>query len=142
MKLNRFIFLNLFCLILLTGCVSREQADAKLAKACQAAVDVFLEDSKIDHIYDSKFSASPIGTDFRHVIISTIIVDGWIEIESDFECVFQESFGLFNSGYAPAIEQVRVDDILIGRSGGEILGNPDDFVKLTDAVRKSLYEDK
>ena len=138
---NRLSFVfALICIALLTGCVNREQADAKLAKACKAAVEVFLpEDQRIDTIKDATFTPSPEGPDFRHVTIHTVMIDGWLEAEYDYDCVFQEGFGFLNSGYTASIEKVRINDETIGRSGNEILGDADDFIKMTDAVRESLY---
>ena len=120
MKTNTRITLALLCVLALTGCVNREQADAKLAKACEAAVNVFLgEGQRIDKIKDASFTASPIGPDMRHVTIHTIMMDGWIEAENDYECVFQEGFGFLNSGYTASIYQVKVGEDVYGKSGND-----------------------
>ena len=141
MKKSLLVILALSVLTL-SGCVSREQADAKLAKACQAAVNVFLpEGQHIEKISGADFTASPEGPDFRHVTIHTIMMDGWLETEYDYECVFQEGFGFMNSGFTASIHQVIVDGEVYGKAGNEILGDAQDHIKLNEAVRKSLYAD-
>ncbi len=135
------VCLTFACVLALSGCVNREQADAKLSKACEAAVTVFLaEGQKIDKVKSADFTASPEGPDMRHVTIHTIMMDGWIEAENDYECIFQEGFGFLNSGYTASIEQVKVGETVVGRAGGEILGGAEDHMKMNDAVRKALYE--
>jgi len=134
-------FLSFVCLLVLSGCVSREQADAKLARACEAAVNVFLdEDQQIGEVKNATFSGSPVGTDYRHVTIHTITMDGWIEAENDYDCVFQEGFGFMSMGYTASIYQVTVHDQTVGKSGNEILGTASDHMKLNEAVRAALYE--
>lgn len=141
MKKSLFLPVALVSILILGGCVKREQADAKLANACMAAVNVFLDESEqIDHLKGSDFTASPEGPDFRHVTIHAVSIDGWLESESDYECIFQEGFGFMNSGYSASIYQVRAGDSVYGKSGNEILGDAEDHLKLNDAVRKALYE--
>jgi len=134
--------LSLICLVALTGCVNREQADARLARACAAGVTALMpEGSRIDRVSRHRATASPVGPAYRHITITGIYVDGWLEDENEYECTFEESFGFLNSGYTASIYQVKIDDMVIGGAGGDILGDAQDFIKLTNAVRKSLYEE-
>jgi hypothetical protein len=134
------LFTVVICVLALTGCVNREQADAKLSKACEAAVGVFLpEGQRIDKIKDAAYSASPEGPGFRHVTINTIMMDGWLETENAYECIFQEGFGFMNSNFTASIHQVKIGDRVVGKSGNEILGDAQDHIKLNEAVRKALY---
>lgn len=128
------------CALILSGCVSREQADAKLAKGCAAGVGAMLpEGRKIERTIDTKFSPSPEGQGMRHVKLKAIENDGFLEVESDFECVFEESFGFMRMGYTAFIYQVRTGERIVGKSGNEILGDANDFLKLTDAIRDAMY---
>ena len=139
-RLFRFMILC-FCLIGLSACVDRDQADAMLVKGCLAGVGSLLpEGETTGQVKDKSFSASPEGPDMRYVKITTIAGDGWLEEERVFECVFQESFGLFNSNYVASIHQLRFNDQIYGKAGNEIQGSFDDFVKLTDAIREAMYE--
>lgn len=128
-------------ILALSGCVSREQADAKLAKGCEAGINALLtEPRKIEKILETKFSPSPEGAGMRHVALHVMENDGWLEVESDFECVFEESFGILQMSHAASIYQVRTGERIVGKSGNEILGDANDFLKLTDAIRKAMYE--
>ena len=127
------------CALLLAGCVSREQADAKLGKGCAAGISALLpEGRKIERIVDTKFSASPLGDDMRLVQLKAIENDGFLEIETNFECTFEEGFGPFGLSYNGVIHQMRIGETIIGRSGDEILGSATDFIKLTDAVTDAM----
>ena len=129
------------CVLVLGGCVSREQADAKLANACKAGVQSLLpEGSTIDRIASTDFAPSPEGHNMRHVKIKTVTLDGWLETEAEYECIFDESFGFMNANYTASIYQLRTGDAVYGKAGNEILGDAQDFIKLTDAIRKALYE--
>lgn len=138
---SRFLaFFGLAAVLLLTGCMSREQADAKLSTACGAAVGAMLpEGSRIDSVKAFHGEPSGEGPGLRHMTITAMYMDGWIEQENEYECVFEESFGFASMSYTASIYQVRWDGEMIGKSGGEIVGDAEDFIKLTDAVRKSLY---
>ena len=128
--------------LLLTGCVNREQADAKLSRACAAAVGALLpEGAKIDSVKEFKASASPEGQGYRHLDITAVYLDGWIEQENQYQCIFEEGFGFLNMGYTAAIYQVNTGERIVGKSGNEIMGDAQDFLKLNDAVRGALYEE-
>lgn len=139
-QLSRFAILGV-CVVALSGCVNREQADAILVKGCMAGVGSLLpEGETTGEIKDKSFSPSSIGPGMRYVKITTTAADGWLEEANTFECIFDESFGLFNSNYVASIYQLRFGDQVYGKSGNEIQGSFDDFLKLTDAIRKAMYE--
>ena len=123
----------------LTGCVNREQADAKLGNACKAAVNEFLgAGMQIDRIESVDASPSPVGNGYRHVLLNTITVDGWLEEKNQYECTFEESFGFMKMNYTASFYQLRIGEEMIGKSGNEIVGSAQDFMKITDAVRQAL----
>lgn len=135
------IFLIALISVALTGCVNREQADTKLGNACKAAVNQFLgEGRKIDRIESIHASPAPVGPGYRHVELNTITIDGWLEEEDKYECIFEESFGFMKMNYTASFYQLRIEDQMIGKSGNEIVGSAQDFMKITDAVREALYE--
>jgi hypothetical protein len=135
------ILLALLCFPALAGCVSREQADAKLIKGCTAGVSVLLPEGRtVGEIKGSQITASPEGPDFRHVTLNAVEKDNWLENEVQYECTFEEEFGFMNSSYTGSIYQIKFDDQVYGKSGGEILGSAEDFLKLTDAIRKAMYQ--
>lgn len=138
-RFSTFIIMGT-CAMLLSGCVSREQADAKLAKACEAGVNAILpEGRKITRVADTEFSPATEGQGMRHVVLKAVETDGFLETETEFVCVFEESFGFLNTGYTAAAYQVRAGDLVVGKSGNEILGDAQIFMKLNDAMRDAMY---
>src|SRR3982751_473162 len=116
-----FIFISLSCALLLAGCVSRDEADMKLAHACRAGVQTLLpENLKIDRIVGREASKSPEGADMRYIKIKTVTVDGMLEEDKEYECIFEEQFGLMNMDYTASVYQVRTGDATYGKSGKEI----------------------
>ena len=138
----RFSIICAAALLLLTGCVDRAAADAKLAKGCEAGIAAMLpEGVKIGKILGTEYTDSVEGRGFRHVKLQAIETDGWAETEKDYVCIFEESFGFLNTHHTAAIYQLRVsEDQVYGKSGREILGDAQDFIKLTDAIREAMYQ--
>lgn len=129
-----------FAALLLSGCVSREQADAKLAKACEAGIRATLPDYQtFEEVLEVKASDSSIGPNMRQIRIKGKLEDGWLGIEENFTCVFDESFGFLGSSHTAAIYQLRLPGKVIGQAGPDITGSAQDFIKLTDAVSEALY---
>ncbi|MBU0800359.1 MAG: hypothetical protein KKA05_05080 [Alphaproteobacteria bacterium] len=128
--------------LLLSGCVDRAAADAQLAKGCEAGVNALLtDDMKITRVDSSSFSASPEGQGFRHVSLKALITDGWAEENREFVCIFEESFGFLNASHTAALYQLRLSpEEIYGKSGKEILGDTQAFIKLNDAIREAMYQ--
>lgn len=134
-------FWILLCLLALGGCVSREQADAKLARGCEAGVKAILpEGYSVARIESTEFSPATQGTGYRHVTLKAVELDGWLETPKEYECVFEESFGFLSANHTAAIYQIRAGDKVVGKSGREIIGETEDFLKLTEAIRRAMYE--
>lgn len=141
MELKKYGILAAISILTLSGCVTREQADAKLAKGCAAGAEALLpEGGKVNNIIESTFGPSPEGPGMRHVKIKTATMDGWLEEEKTYECIFEESFGIFKSNHTASIYQVRTGEQIYGKAGNEIKGSTEDFIRLTDAIRKAMYE--
>ncbi|HTK83916.1 MAG TPA: hypothetical protein VL625_02420 [Patescibacteria group bacterium] len=141
MRNTSALFIGLSCALLLTGCVSRDDADMQLAHACRAGVQTLLpQNLKIDRIVGREASKSPEGQDMRYIKIKTVTIDGMLEEDKDYECIFEEDFGMFGMGYTASVYQVRTGDAMYGRSGNELKGDAEIFLKLTDAMRNALYE--
>lgn len=132
--------LTIAALVLPLGaCVNRDQADARLARGCAAAVELFLpEGIKIKEIKGRTFGASEQGPDFRQVTLSAVESDGWADVDKEYRCVFQEQFGFLGNGHTAAIEQVRANDNVYGKENGQILGTFEEHLKLTEIVEKAL----
>lgn len=130
------------CAISLTACVSRQDADTKLVNACVAGIDALNgEEKEISKVLSSSSEPSPVGQDYRHIKMTVLETDHWLEDEVVYECVFEESFGFLKNNYTAAIYQLRLGNgRIVGKSGREIVGSVDEFMMLEDAIRKALYE--
>lgn len=128
--------------LMLSGCVDRATADERLARGCEAGVNAMLpEGMKIGTIKRKDFSPSPEGQGYRRVMLDAVATDGWAEDHREFICVFEESFGFMNASHTAAIYQLRVsEDEVYGKSGRQIMGDAQDFIRLTDAIRKAMYD--
>lgn len=137
---QRFLLLGV-CALTLSACVTREQADETLAKGCAAGVASLLPDGEtVGTVKEKNFSPSPETPGARHVALVMTHMDGYLEEDVKYECIFEETFGFLNTSHIASIYQVRFNDQVIGRSGGEIKGEFEQFTKLTDAIREAMYE--
>ncbi len=135
----RSFFLSVFTLLLLTGCVSREQADEKLAIGCAAGAELFIEEGyEIKEIVKKTFKTSSLGNGYRDVRLDVVESDGWHEVEKDYTCIFFENYALFGMGYTATIEQLKLDDEIYGKDGDKILGSMQDHLKLVETVDRAL----
>lgn len=136
----RFAVLSL-CALSLGGCVNREQADTKLAKGCAAAAGTLIpEGQTLGEVLEKKSTPSPEGANYRHITIKVKQMDGWLEGDGTYECTFEEDFGFMNGNYTGSLYQFKVGDKTYGKAGNEILGTAEEFIKITDAVRKAMYQ--
>lgn len=137
MKL-RFLF-AVFLSLPLCSCVDRDQADARLARGCEAAAALFLpEGTTIREVRKRVFSAAEEGAGFRRVVLTAIETDGWSDVDKAYECVFVEEFGFLGNGYTAQIERLTADGNIYGKKEGKILGEFGDHLKLTETVEKAL----
>ncbi len=136
------LILAALALVSLTGCIDRTQADAKLARGCEAGVNTMLEKGdRIGKVVKTEFTPATEGPGMRHVTLTATIKDDWSEEEQTYECVFEEDFGFMNTNYAASIYQIKAGDKTVGKSGNEIMGDAEDFIKLNDAIRQAMYRD-
>ncbi|MDB5491239.1 MAG: putative lipoprotein [Micavibrio sp.] len=133
--------LLLLCALSLSGCVNRAQADTKLAKGCAAAAGALLPDGQtLGEVLEKKSTPSPEGPNYRHMTIKVKQMDGWLEGDGTYECTFEEDFGFLNAQYTGSLYQLKIGEKTYGKAGNEVMGTAEDFLKITDAVRKAMYE--
>jgi len=131
----------LLSLALLSGCVDRASADAKLARGCAAGAEIFLDEGfKIKEIKNKKFQDAPgLGRGYREVTLDVIESDGWYDGEKTYQCIFVESTGFLNMGHSATIYQLRLsDDEVYGKEGDKIIGSFEDHLKLTETVEQGM----
>ncbi len=126
----------------LTACVTREQADEKLARGCAAGADMFMTDGyKTKSIKQSTFADSAdLGPGYRVANVTLVVSDGWAEVDKDISCIFSESHGFMGASYNAQIYQLKLDEQIIGKEGNEIVGGYDANLKLTEGVDKALMQ--
>ncbi|HPF77873.1 MAG TPA: hypothetical protein PLF01_01155 [Alphaproteobacteria bacterium] len=136
----RFLLVALLSLGL-TACVSQDQADEKMAKGCEAAVNILLKDEgkQLSEIKVKRYADEQAeGGLHRRITLMGIEKDGWLELDKSYSCLFAQDWGLFKSSHEALLVQVQIDDQLYGKKDGVIQGTLEDFIKLTDAVHKAM----
>ena len=138
--MKSYIWPLLAVTILLAGCVSRDQADSKLAKGCEAGAKAFLADNiKVKEVKQKTFrDSAEFGTGYRTVILNVIESDGWYEPDKQYKCVFAEEFGPFGMSYSASIYQLKINDQTYGKDGDKIIGDLNDHMKLKEAVDRGM----
>ena len=130
----------LACVLVLTGCVQRGQADERLARGCAAAAEMFLDDGfRIKEITNKTFRDDPdLGKGYRQVTLSAVETDRWLDVDKEYRCIFVEEFGFLNSTHTATIYQVKVNGETYGREGDQILGSFEDQLRLTETVEQAM----
>jgi hypothetical protein len=133
-------WLMLLSVLVLSGCVSREDADAKLARGCAAGAELFLEEGyKIKEIKDKIFRDDPeLGRGYREVRLFVVESDGWYDADQEYKCIFEETMGPFGMSHAATIHQLKMHDQTWGKEGDKIVGSFDDHLKLTETVEQGM----
>lgn len=128
-------------LVLLTACGSKEQANTKMARGCEAAVKVMLNKADFTRQIDSVKSKSfGMADGYRLVTIHTITrnKDTGEEADESFDCKFEET-QLFNYlKWSASLVQLKIDDVTYGSDAGEIYGSVEDQIALTNAVEEAM----
>lgn len=135
------LFFTLCVTAFLSGCGGREQADTKLARACESAVKVMLNKSDYDRQID-KVKGKKIGMSDGYRLVTIDVLSKTKEFsnpkDESFECKFDESMGPFGFGYHAALVSLKIDDVVYGSNGGEIYGSIQDQMAIMTAVEQAL----
>lgn len=129
-------------LLLLSGCVSQDQADAKLAIGCEAGVDSLLGTAKIKEIKTKTYAFEENENgQHRRVTLNAVTKDGWMETNKTYSCLFAQQWGLFKSSHVGMLVQIKFPDgKIVGEDNGKIVGDTEDFIKLSDTVQHAMTE--
>lgn len=142
MTLNKFLsaLFLLGVVLALSGCISRAEADARLAIGCAAGVELFLpEGFEIKQIKDQIFRDDPeFGSGYREVRLFAVQSDGWYDDEKEFRCIFAEDMAPFGLSHTATIYQLQIDDEIYGKKDGKILGSFEDHLRLTETVEQNM----
>lgn len=123
----------------LTGCVTQEQADEKMAKGCEAGVSSMIAPKEIAAVKTRNYADEQAeGGLHRRVTLGVTEKDGWLELDKEYSCLFMEEWGMFKSSHKALLVQVQIDDSTYGKVNGVITGSLDDFLKLTEHVDEAM----
>jgi hypothetical protein len=138
MTMRRYTWIALASVFILTGCISREQADAKLERGCAAGAELFMgEGHKVKEIKDRQFRDDPtLGSGYREVRLVVIDTDGWYDADKEIKCIFAENFNFLQ--HTATIYQLKMDEKTWGMEGKEILGTMEEHLKLTETVEQGM----
>ena len=123
----------------LSGCVSQEQADAKMFKGCEAAVRTMIAPKEIKDVKSTTAAAEKtMGSTYRRVTVKYTEAGDFAESEKTGTCLFSEQWGLFKSTHTSMLEQVTYNDQLLGKKDGTIHGDMNSFMKLNESVDAAM----
>lgn len=126
---------------LLTGCVTQQQADIKMAEGCAAGIQSLISPKEIKEVKTKNFSDEQVeGGLHRRVTLGIVEKDGWAEYDKEYSCLFMQDWGLFKMSHRALLVQVKIDDDVYGKKDGTILGNMQDFLKLTNVVDGAMAQ--
>ena len=138
----RIIFIVLISLSL-TACISQDQADIKMANGCAAGINALIspEGKEVATIKVQRYANEQAeGGLHRRVTIEAIEKDGWLELDKEYSCLFMQQCGPFKSSHRALLVQVNIDDEIIGKKDGKIMGSYEDFSNLSSAVADGLRQ--
>lgn len=140
--MNKFLILTLCSVFLMTGCSSREEADKKIAKGCEAGVRSLLAmdkyDRQIDKVKKVTYGKDDLG---RLVTLDAGIKNKAYSYDGDesFTCIFSEEYSFGFIAYKASLERLTIGTDVYGRdANGTIQGELNDYMRLTDAVQDAM----
>lgn len=131
--------LALLSVFVLSGCVTQQQADAKMGKGCEASVIAMIAPKTLMTVKSTNYSDEQNKESlYRRVTIVAVEKDGWLELEKTYSCLFAQDWGLFKSSHTAMLEQLVIGDQILGKKDGVIQGSMDDFLQLTGAAETAM----
>ncbi len=140
MKKYSLSFLSVLSLLVLSACVSQDQADEKMVKGCKAAIEVAIAPAKIADILSTTyaFEDNKDGDSFRRITLKTFEKDGWIEREKEYSCLYAEQWGIAKTSHVATLESLSYDDIILGKKDGDVIGGLKNFMNLVNASQTAM----
>ena len=136
----KFLTILLACFFV-SGCVTQDEMDVKMAKGCAAGVNALLEDEskEILEIKSKRYANEDTeGGLHRRITIEAIEKDGWVELDKEYSCLFMQEWGMFKSSHRALLVQVEINDTLYGKKNGSIVGSFEDFLRLTKVIDSAM----
>ena len=124
---------------LLSACISPDQADAKMQRGCIAGIKSLIEPKEILETKSVNFS-NELLTDgmYRRATFKVMEQDGWAELEKEYSCLFLEQWGPLKTSHTASLMQVDLGGKIVGNKDGKLVGELEDFLKLTRVVDAAM----
>lgn len=136
---NYILALSAVSVLALTGCVSQEQADAKMEKGCQAAISAMIAPRTVKEFKSGENSnVTSLSGNFRRINLTYVENDDFAETQRQGSCMFSQQWGMMKSSHTAMLEQVKYNDQILGKVDGNVQGSMDDFLKLIEKVDTSM----
>ncbi len=119
----------------LSACVSEEQADAKMTEGCKAAIAAMIEPNTIKEVKSSSGASEDVmGDMYRRITLKYVEAEDFAGLEKTGSCLFSEQWGPAKTSHTAMLEQVVYNDTTIGKKDGQVVGDMQAFIKLTETV--------
>lgn len=139
MKQSFYLTSAMVAVLALGGCVTQQQADAKMGKGCEAAISATIAPKKLLGIKSTNYADEKTeGSLYRRITIVGQQKDGWIEAEKTYTCLFAQDWGFFKSTHFALLEQLAIGDFVLGKVDGQIRGSMEDYVKLNETAETAM----
>ncbi len=127
--------------LLLTACMTEEQADAKMAKGCAAGIGALIDPGIIKETRAQRFGNEilPEGV-HRRITLDIVEENGWSEEDKTYSCLFSEQWGPMKSSHSAVLVQIDLGDQIVGKKDGTLIGELDQFMKLTETVDAAMTQ--
>lgn len=139
----RWIFI-LILPLLLSACISQNQADVKMVKGCETGINALLNDTgkEIQEIKTTRYADEDFtGGLHRRITFEAVEKDGWLETDKEYSCLFAQEWGILKSSHHALLAQIKMDDTIIGKDrDGKLQGEFQEFLTLTQSVDKAMSQ--
>lgn len=128
--------------LLVTACSSREEADRKMAKGCEAGVKVLLAKENSERQI-SKVKSKTFSEDgkIRVVTLAANVKNKVYGYDADetFTCRFTEDYSVGFIGWRASMQQIKLGETIFGKNdAGEIQGDLQDYMNLSGEVDDAM----
>lgn len=141
--MKKFVFLLAgLSSLALSGCVTQQQADAKMGEGCKAALAEVMAPKTIENVKAVNYSDEQTeGSLYRRVTVDLVEKDGFADMDQKYSCLFAQDWGPLRTSHTALLEQVDAGDKFIGKKDGQIVGSMEDFMNLTSKVSTAMAQD-
>lgn len=125
--------------LLVSACVDQTQADEKMAKGCEAAINIALSPDAIKEVKGMEAAdEAALDTVFRRISLTIVEKDDFAGLDKKYSCLFAQNWGPLNTSHNAVLEQVSLQDKLLGKKDGNVEGSLEEYMKLVEAANAAM----